>query len=284
MSAEQASSGGGAAAHAAEIAAGERYGFGRNWRSFLELLDEERIVAAEESLRRMLEVSDLAGRSFLDIGNGSGLFSLAARRLGARVHSFDYDPDSVGCAQELRRRYFPEDDGWQVEQGSVLDRAYVASLGTFDIVYSWGVLHHTGAMWTAMDHAALPVARGGRLFVALYNDQGVQSEVWKRIKRTYCSGLVGRTVVTAAATPVFVAGWAAADVLRGHSPLTRYTGQLGRGMSLVHDLHDWLGGYPFEVASPEAVLDFYRGRGFHLDRLKTARGRSGNNEFVFTRA
>ncbi|PYS98859.1 MAG: class I SAM-dependent methyltransferase, partial [Acidobacteria bacterium] len=142
--------------HAAEVAGGERFEFGENWSRFLSTLDEAKVERAEESLKAMLEVEDLAGRSFLDIGSGSGLFSLAARRLGARVHSLDYDPNSVACTNELRRRFFPGDAGWVVQEGSALEEEYIRSLGLFDVVYSWGVLHHTGDMWRALANAALP--------------------------------------------------------------------------------------------------------------------------------
>src|SRR2546423_4135246 len=138
--------------HAIEIAQGARFEFGKNWSRFLAELDDRRIARAEESLREMLEITDLRGKNFLDVGSGSGLFSLAARRLGARVHSFDYDPQSVACTRELRRRFFPDDAQWQVEEGSALDEKFVRALGTVDVVYSWGVLHHTGAMWRALEH------------------------------------------------------------------------------------------------------------------------------------
>src|ERR1700741_2246954 len=95
--------------HRREIASGERFEFGKNWGLFLESVNAERIARAENSLREMLEVRDLRGKTFLDIGSGSGLYSLAARRLGARVHSFDYDPQSVACTAELKRRYSPHD-------------------------------------------------------------------------------------------------------------------------------------------------------------------------------
>ncbi len=87
--------------HAQEVAGKQRFEFGANWNRFLAVLNDERIAQAEESLKRMLEVDNLQGKSFLDIGSGSGLFSLAARRLGARVYSFDYDPKSVACTREL---------------------------------------------------------------------------------------------------------------------------------------------------------------------------------------
>ncbi len=96
---------------AAGIDAGARFDFGDNWTRFLELLDDRRIGEAEASLRDMLGIADLRDRSFLDIGCGSGLFSLAARRLGAKVRSFDFDAQSVACARELKRRYFPDDAG-----------------------------------------------------------------------------------------------------------------------------------------------------------------------------
>src|SRR5215204_4491167 len=107
--------------NAAEIARGERFEFGQNWSQFLANVDDERIQQAESSLREMRDVDSLEGKRFLDIGSGGGLFSLAARRLGARVHSFDYDPHSVACTAELRRRYFPDDAAWTVEGGSAMD-------------------------------------------------------------------------------------------------------------------------------------------------------------------
>src|SRR6185436_151625 len=127
----------------AEIARGERFEFGKNWSQFLPIIDKERIERAERSLKEMLEVENLNGKTFLDIGSGSGLFSLAARRLGAQVHSVDFDPKSIFCTTELRKNYFRDDEAWSIAEASVLDNEYMSSLGQYDIVYSWGVLHHT---------------------------------------------------------------------------------------------------------------------------------------------
>src|SRR5207249_12341547 len=130
--------------HRQEVRKGARFEFGKNWSRFLANLTVRRIKLAEQSLRTLLDVERLDDKTFLDIGSGSGLFSLAARRLGASVHSFDFDPQAVACTAELKRRYFPDDAAWTIEEGSVLDTEYLASLDTFDVVYSWGVLHHTG--------------------------------------------------------------------------------------------------------------------------------------------
>jgi 2-polyprenyl-3-methyl-5-hydroxy-6-metoxy-1,4-benzoquinol methylase len=272
-------------AHADEVRAGERFEFGKNWSRFLELLNDERIAQAEASLKQMLEVEDLRGKRFLDIGSGSGLFSLAARRLGARVHSFDYDPHSVACTAELRRRYFPGDADWAVEAGSALDAGYVASLGRFDIVYSWGVLHHTGAMWQALDHAQRPVADGGKLFVAIYNDTGSQSARWKKIKKTYNSLPRALRVPFALAvmSPLETKAFLS-SLLRGRflewAKSWRGTSS-DRGMNRWRDIIDWVGGYPYETAAPEEIFEFYKARGFRLTKLKCGGVGLGCNEFVF---
>jgi 2-polyprenyl-3-methyl-5-hydroxy-6-metoxy-1,4-benzoquinol methylase len=267
-----------------EIATRERFAFGENWSRFLSILDENRIKLAEDSLCRMLEVSDLRGKTFLDVGSGSGLFSLAARRLGARVHCFDYDPQSVACAYELRQRYFPQDPDWRIEEGSALDTGYLAGLGSFDVVYSWGVLHHTGAMWQALANTASLVAPAGKLFIAIYNDQGAISDRWRAIKRMYNRLPGGLRFLVA--IPVLVhLYWRRTlrDFLRGR-PFESWRNEgKERGMSPWRDLIDWVGGYPFEVAKPEAIVDFYLGRGFTLRRLTTCGGSLGCNEFVFMR-
>lgn len=274
-----------AANHRSEVQRGERFEFGQNWREFLTTLDDERIAVAETSLKEMLGKESLAELTFLDIGSGSGLFSLAARRLGARVHSFDYDPESVACTKELRQRYFPEDDDWVVDRASVLDRDYVNSLGTFDIVYSWGVLHQTGEMWPALGIVSGCVKEAGQLFISIYNDQGGASNRWRMIKRLYNrSPDFIRTLIVLAVGAYWETRAFLVRLIRLQNPLPFSDWEKkkqARGMSVWHDLVDWVGGYPHEVAKPEQVFDFFFERGFTLLRLTTDGGGHGCNEYVF---
>ena len=260
------------------------FAFGRNWQRFVRLLDDNRIAATERYLRGMLQAERLDGLRFLDIGSGSGLSSLAAWRLGARVHSFDYDPASVACTAELQRRFCPDGARWTVEHGSALDADYLRSLGTFDVVHAWGVLHHTGAMWRALENALIPLAPGGRLVVAIYNDEGLRSRVWTSVKRVYNTLPGPLRVPYAAAVIAGFEGNAALRcvlTLRPHHYVRSWIGYDGnRGMSRLYDWIDWIGGYPFEVARPEGIFDFYRRRGLTLLELRTTAG-LGCNEFVF---
>lgn len=262
---------------AAEVRAGTRFPFGENWLRFLSTLTDDRLAEAARSLREMLCVESLRGMSFLDVGCGSGLFSLAARRLGARVHSLDSDPQSVACAVELKRRYFPGDADWTIELGSVLDEGYLAGLGKFDLVYAWGVLHHTGDMYRAFSNILTTVAPGRKLYVSVYNDQGWRSRYWSFIKRTYNRNGVCRLAVTSTHAPYLFGVRYLVRAARGRPAP-------GRGMALWHDTIDWLGGYPFEVAKPEDVFRFFREHGFALESLRTCGGRMGCNEFLFRRA
>jgi 2-polyprenyl-6-hydroxyphenyl methylase/3-demethylubiquinone-9 3-methyltransferase len=223
----------------------------------------------------------LTGVKFLDVGCGSGLFSLVARRLGATVHSFDYDPQSVACAEELRHRYFAGDTKWVIERGSVLDQKYLASLGQFDIVYSWGVLHHTGEMWKALASVTALVGERGRLCIALYNDQGWLSKFWKSVKSLYCSSFAGKAIVCAIFIPIYTVRAVLSGLVHRRRVFRAYRQE--RGMSMVHDWFDWLGGFPFDVAGVEEVVAFYEQRGFAPE--KVIRGRAAaNNQFVFVRS
>jgi 2-polyprenyl-3-methyl-5-hydroxy-6-metoxy-1,4-benzoquinol methylase len=265
----------------------ERFEFGKNWQRFLSVLNEDRISEAEKSLRQMLEIEDLKGKSFLDVGSGSGLFSLAARQLGAKVYSFDSDPLCVKCTMELKKRYFTNDVKWTIEEGNVLDVNYLKSLGQFDIVYSWGVLHHTGAMWQALENVGPLVAEGGRLFFSIYNNQGFASLFWTTLKKFYNrSSKPLKWAVVLGVGAYFEFRWIIARLIRYRYPLTsKYFPERkkNRGMSVFHDLVDWVGGYPFEVAKPEEIFHYYRDREFELVKLKTCAGGIGCNEYVFVR-
>lgn len=288
---------------AVDVPLDRRFPFGKNWLNFSKNLSEQRIQDSVDQISAWLEVPSLEGKTFLDIGCGSGLSSLAAHRLGAQVHSFDFDPNSVLCTQGLKANWPGGTASWTIERGSALDEEYLKSLGLFDVVYSWGVLHHTGQMYRGLDLAGKQVKPGGQLFVSIYNDQGSASVVWKMLKKFYVSTpsplrplivfayvlfyvVIFQWMLYRVALTTLATCYRILTLNKPWEPIKFYlqdlfSTRIERGMSWWHDVIDWIGGYPFEVATPEEIFDFYRQRGFDLQRLKTVRGGHGCNQFVF---
>ena len=255
------------------------FSFGENWKVYLSDLEESTIRHAENSFTTFTKLGDLREHTFLDLGCGSGLNSLIAYRLGAqKIISVDIDPHSIDCVTNLRKRFASGATNWQVVRGSVLDQNFVASLGAYSYVYSYGVLHHTGAMWKALNHAVERVRMaGGILHLGIYN-QHKNSRRWLKVKRV-CNRFP-RT-----ALPAFKASYILltyAQLLSSfHSP-AKYAQEYRthRGMSVWRDIDDWFGGLPYEYAKPGHVVNFLADRGFVLLRLRDA-GSIGCNEFLF---
>jgi SAM-dependent methyltransferase len=256
------------------------FAFGKNWTRLLTSLSDKQIEQATGAVSALVG-RDLKDKTFLDIGSGSGLSSLAARRLGARVCSFDYDAQSVACTEELRRRFFAGDAAWTVTQGSVLDEPFLATLGRFDVVYSWGVLHHTGHMWSAIENAARLVRAGGLFVIGIYNFRGGRrgTATWTRLKHWYCSAPRWQQVAWESAYMTWDLVSMAAV---GRNPI-RMIRQYhsNRGMSWRHDAIDWLGGYPYEAATPGEILEFVSRKCGYVLMQQNVDLHLGVSEFVF---
>ena len=271
---------------APETALGAHYAFGKNWKRFAADLDAARISHAVRELARLIPPIDVAGKTFLDVGSGSGLSALAALRLGAmRVEAVDLDPDSVATSRAVLGRFAPG-TAWRVQEGSALELD-PAVLGRFDIVYSWGVLHHTGAMWRAIG-ACLPlVAEGGLLVLALYRKTPICG-FWRWEKRLYSRApQILRAMIAALYKTAYVAGLLAT----GRNPgayIRAYVSN--RGMSWRTDVEDWLGGYPYESVSPDELCAALGERGFEAVRSFTKPARLGGflgthcDEYVFRKS
>ncbi|AZO31849.1 MULTISPECIES: class I SAM-dependent methyltransferase [unclassified Mesorhizobium] len=236
-----------------------RYDFGRNWSDLATRFENEHLDRACEDLRRL--VGDVAGKTFLDIGCGSGLHSAAALRLGAaRVRALDYDTDCVETTRAVLSRFAPEAE-WSVERADILDNGSLPS-GTFDIVYSWGVLHHTGDMWAAIRNAADLVGRGGRFGIAIYLKTPL-CRLWTVEKRLYSSHRCLRPPAKA----LFVSAYMLARTLRHRDPIAFVKNyRTHRGMEFLADVDDWLGGYPYQSTSAEELETTVEKLGFRTKR------------------
>jgi 2-polyprenyl-3-methyl-5-hydroxy-6-metoxy-1,4-benzoquinol methylase len=259
------------------------FSFGENWSHYAEKIDEARIEEAEKSLIRLVGRENIEGKTFLDIGCGSGLFSLAAVRLGAKkLLAVDLDPQSVETTRKTLSRYAPGGN-WDVQNISVFN-LNSDKQGVFDVVYSWGVLHHTGAMYQAITKASTMVAPGGMISLALYGKTPFCG-MWRIEKRIYSKSPKWVQKVIEAFYIMLVRIRLA---LKGESLKQRrekYWKQ--RGMDTYHDMRDWLGGYPYESISPDEAMSFMRGLGFDQVRSFTEPCigllGAGCDEYSFTR-
>ncbi len=252
-----------------------RFEFGENWKAFVIGVGDDDVRDAEASLERLFGSGEvLRGKSFLDIGCGSGLFCLAALRCGASgIVGIDVDPKSVEASRMLKQRFAPQNADWNIRAGSVLDQDFLSSLPDCDIVYSWGVLHHTGRMWDAIAAAAGKTAPGGLFAIAIYN-RVWNSALWLKIKILYNrSGTFAQKMMVAA----LFSARACVRLLRLKHPFREK-----RGMSVRRDAVDWLGGLPYEYASPDEVRSFMAGLGFEPVSENLTR-RNGCSEFVYRR-
>jgi 2-polyprenyl-6-hydroxyphenyl methylase/3-demethylubiquinone-9 3-methyltransferase len=267
-----------------ETKSGQRFQFGTNWKTYAPLINSERINIAEKSLSEFL--GDISGKTFLDIGSGSGLSSLAARNLNARVCAFDYDENSVECTMEVKKTYYPNDPDWKILQGSILDEDFLNTLGQFDIVYSWGVLHHTGDMWNAIYNAMKLTKKDGLFFIAIYNKQKWKSYFWWHVK--YIFNKLPNFMKKAYA---LILGFAfqMLNIIKytvmlkpqvAIKPLLTYANN--RGMSIKHDIIDWIGGFPYEYATIDELNTFFKRHNFI--KVKEVKTQSlGCNQIVYKR-
>jgi SAM-dependent methyltransferase len=261
----------------------DRYEFGKNWASFIDAnFSADRRNISKQRLLNFLKRRDLQNLSFLDIGSGSGLHSMAAYDAGAaRIHSFDYDEISVQTTTRLKS-IAGSPANWTVERGSVLDVDYMRNLGLWDIVYSWGVLHHTGAMWLALDNAAGRVAPNGLFFIAIYssNVASPSTKFWLDVKKRYnLAGEAGKRRMEL---------WYLWRFGLNRNPLRLpllikqiYDKKKQRGMSYMTDVRDWLGGWPMEYADDQEVVDTLKEKhNFSLVNISTG---EACTEFLFAR-
>lgn len=263
----------------------KHFSFGKNWQHFLKNLNNTRVQEAEHSLADFLGGNHhVQEKTFVDIGCGSGLFSLAAYRLGAkRVISVDVDTFSLACTKHLWEKA-GRPANWEIKAGSALDAPFITALGTFDIVYSWGVLHHTGNLKQALTQVQSLVEEEGKLYIAIYNDnthffEGT-STFWLRTKKLYNqSPWLVKKILEYSYTLYYVFGL----LVSGKNPLSYIrTYHTLRGMNFFTDIKDWLGGYPYEFASTEDIIARFEKSGFQCVNLRKARS-IGCNEFLFVK-
>jgi SAM-dependent methyltransferase len=132
----------------------------------------ERYGAEQDRLRYELEPEILAfadfdsavGKRVLEIGVGMGSDFIRWARAGAKATGIDLTERAVGLTRQRLA-----DEGLQGDLRTADAENLPFPDGEFDVVYSWGVLHHTPHPAGALAEAQRVLAPGGRLKVMLYH-------------------------------------------------------------------------------------------------------------------
>ena len=250
------------------------FDFGENWSQYSEIaLTQESLDSAISSMQTLVGIESLENLSFLDVGCGSGLFSIAAHKLNAtKVVGIDINPVCIDVSNRNSQKYSP-DSSIIFRKGSALDPNLLPEYGQFDIVYTWGSLHHTGSMWNAIFEVSKLVKPNGIYALSIYNKH-FTSPIWKMIKRTYnfMPGVGKKIIIAKFVAIIFIAKY----LVTGRNPFEKE-----RGMDFKYDVVDWVGGFPYEYAKPQEIIDFLGELDIKLIRYFPAQVPTGCNEFVF---
>lgn len=270
-----------------------KFNFGINWSRYVKnVVNEDVVFQAKKSLLKYLDEEHYKEKVFIDVGCGSGLFSLSAILLGCKkVISFDSDKGSISTVRLLKDKFrylIPQNVEWEIFCGDILDPNLVDRLkGIGDIVYCWGVLHHTGDMWESIKNVCEIVKPYGMLILAIYNKTPV-SYIWWKIKKFYNEHKFLQPILG-----LLYGIYVCIGYIVKNKTFNLYR---ERSMHVFYDAIDWIGGYPYEYATFGEVKRFIEERNFILKKAirklpeenykptlwKVLRAKNtGCNEFVF---
>ena len=259
------------------------FDFGENWKNYsYNAISKQKIKEAKKDFKKLFNKIDLKGKTFIDIGFGQGLSLLIAQQLEAKPVGCEINRRCLRALLINQKKFFKKAEKIPVVIGSILDQKTIQKLkkinlkkkdSKFQIVHSWGVLHHSGKMWKAINNAVSLVTENGYLAISIYNKHW-SSPFWHKVKYFYniSPRLIRRLLIFIFYWIIFIGKF----IITGEDPF-----KLKRGMDYYFNIIDWVGGYPYEYASIKEVKKYIELKGFRTIKVIPAQMPTGCNEFVF---
>ena len=138
---------------------------GTQTREYFEAIENKR-YALEPEIHQFAQFSRYHGKEVLEIGVGMGTDFLQWNRAGAYATGVDLTEECVALTR-ARLLVFGFPDEGRVLQADAENLPFADS--SFDLVYSWGVIHHSPNTRKALEEIVRVMRPGGEGKVMIYN-------------------------------------------------------------------------------------------------------------------
>lgn len=225
--------------------------------------------ASEKHWLLFFTPDEVKGKSVLDSGCGTGIFSIIFAKNGAgQVTGIDISPGSLGTAEGLKQKFGLSNA--RFEQQDMLHLPYPDAC--FDIVWAWGTVHHTTDPLGAIDGLIRVLKPGGSILLAIY----------KKTKVTWIHEAIRKTLVR---TPR--RSWNALAKIMAFfgTPIVwtfKRREKARQGETLSELILDWYFVPIRHYYKPDEIRTFLEGKGFKIENYLAHSGRfNSSSNFIF---
>ncbi len=240
--------------------------------SFYDVVWTEYIPEYEASEKHWLlfySPEEVKGKTVLDAGCGTGVFSIIFARNGAaKVTGIDISPGSLGTARGLKEKFGLANAEFQ--QQDMLHLSFRDA--SFDIVWAWGTVHHTTDPLGAITELIRVLKPGGSLFLAIYKQTSV----------TWIHEIIRKTMIRTPRWSWNVLAKAGAFMLTPVVFLFKRRQKSRKGEKLSELILDWYFVPIRHYYTPEEIRVFLERKKFRIEKYLAHSGRfNSSSNFIY---